>query len=142
MRFQDRIRQFMYGRYGVDNLYRFLFGTYLVLWFLNLFLHNAIIGALSLVVAFILIYRAFSRNIPKRQAENAKYMELKSKLFRRSNKAATRDAYHLYKKCHKCNTTLRLPIPSKKGFKTATCPRCGNDVKFFTMKSVKIEVVK
>lgn len=167
MSFQNKVRQFMYGRYGIDDLYRFLFGTYIALWLINLFFRNPVISTLSLVVAAFLIYRTFSRNIPKRQAENAKYLELKSKLFRRNyssrsyggytsdnraynagsnssyrSKTANRDAYHLYKKCKNCNTTLRLPIPSKKGFKTATCPRCGNDVKFFTMKSVKIEVVK
>lgn len=145
MRFQDKIRKFMYGRYGMDDLCKFLFGAYIVLWVVNLFLHNAIIGALSLVDAGFFIYRAFSKNIPKRQAENVKYLELKSKLFGKApatTRNTMKDRYHIYKKCGKCKTTLRLPIPAKKGFKTATCPKCGNDVKFFTFRSVKIEVVK
>ena len=29
MKFKDKLQRFMYGRYGPDNLYNFLFGLYI-----------------------------------------------------------------------------------------------------------------
>ena len=31
MKFEEKIRKFMYGRYGPDELYKFLFELYIVL---------------------------------------------------------------------------------------------------------------
>ena len=52
------------------------------------------------------------------------------------------DKDHIYKKCHKCKTTLKLPLPSKKGIKHAKCPHCGNRVTLLTLKYQKIEIIK
>jgi hypothetical protein len=56
----------MYGRYGVDDLYKFLFHTYILLLLLNLFIKNNIISILELIIFVIMFYRVFSRKIYKR----------------------------------------------------------------------------
>ena len=34
------------------------------------------------------------------------------------------DKDHIYKKCSKCKTTLKLPIPYERGIKHTKCPKC------------------
>ena len=52
-----------------------------------------------------------------------------------------KDKNHIYKKCYKCNTTLKLPLPSKRGIKHAKCPGCGKKVTLFAFKQQKVEVI-
>ena len=67
-----------------------------------------------------------SRNIPKRRAENARFVGF-FKL--RRNKWKDRKT-HVYRKCPTCHAILRLPkIKGKekgKGKHTVCCPRCAN----------------
>ena len=43
MKFVQKIGKFMYGRYGIDDLYKFLFKVYIVLLILNLFVNSDIL---------------------------------------------------------------------------------------------------
>ena len=52
------------------------------------------------------------------------------------------DKDHIYKKCPKCKTILKLPVPSERGIKHAKCPSCKKRVTLFTLKKLKIEVIK
>ena len=38
MKFINKLQKFMYGRYGIDELYKFLFYFYILLLILNLFI--------------------------------------------------------------------------------------------------------
>ena len=71
------------------------------------------------------------------------YLKIKKKLVKPfSNlKRNINDKEHIYKKCKYCKTTLKLPLPSKRGIKTAKCPKCGKKVKVFTLKKEKIEII-
>ena len=129
MRFMSRLREsfarFMVGRYGPDQLYNFLFGSYVALLVLNLFVNSLLLALLELSVLIYMLFRLFSRNIYKRQKENAWYLEISKKPrdFFGLMKNRIRDRKtHVYRTCPACKSNLRLP--KQKGKHTAVCPRC------------------
>lgn len=132
MKFKDKIIRFMYGRYGADELYRFLNISFYVLFILDLIIRSTLLSAAALAVLIWATYRVFSKNIAARQKENAKYLKIKNSFvnFFKLQKNKWRDRKtHVYKKCSKCGAVLRLP--RKKGTHRAKCPGCSNtfDVK-------------
>ncbi len=143
MKFLNKFQKFMYGRYGPDDLYKFLVKLHLFLFILNLVLKNDIIIMLELVVIFIAFYRFFSKKIYIRSNENQKFLKLKKQFVApfHNIKRNIKDKDHIYKKCRKCKTTLKLPLPSKRGIKHAKCPHCKNRVTLFTFKKEKIEII-
>ena len=140
-----KIYRFMYGRYGVDDLYRFGLGVFIFLSLLNLFLNNRVITILELIIIFLLVYRSFSKDIVKRRKENNKYLRCKQGIkafFNLQGRKWQDRNTHLYKKCPKCKTVLRFPL--KKGRHTCKCPNCKNKftVRCFRNERVKVEVIK
>lgn len=141
-RMMARFRQFMQGRYGVDNLSRFLMVLALIMWVINTFLGYKV-WPLSVLVAvlMILVYlRMLSRNIQARYNENTRYLMLKEKvlgLFGRnggqsgarwhSSKGSNTDAGHKVFACPACRQRVR--VPSGKGKIEITCPKCNNHFK-------------
>lgn len=131
MRFRDKVARFMWGRYGIDGLYYFLFALYLVLWIVQVFvkqdLAKAIISIVALAVLIFMIFRVFSRNIAKRRKENDRFMgfwrSIKNFLVLQKNKIRDIKSF-TYKKCPSCKANLRLP--RKKGTHSVVCPRCKN----------------
>ncbi len=142
-KFQEKLYQFMYGRYGTDRLNRVLSVVSLVLlgvslpvsWLWGATLPGGIVSfvlyAASLGICIWSVTRTFSRKIYKRQAENAKWVAFEYKLrcmFRRHNGNKDTDT-HVFRDCPKCKATLRLP--REKGKHTVRCPRCS---KSFTVR--------
>jgi translation initiation factor 2 beta subunit (eIF-2beta)/eIF-5 len=144
MKFIQKLQKFMYGRYGVDDLFKFSFFIYVILVILNMFLNNLIINIAKLLLLFIIFYRYLSKNIYKRSNENRKFLKIKKKIFSPFNniKRNINDKDHVYKRCHKCKKTIKLPLPRKKGIKHAKCPHCGKRNTIFTLKYQKIEFIK
>lgn len=144
MRFLNKFRNFMYGRYGIDELYSFLLKLYIVLIILNMFLSNKFIFILELVVLFIMLYRTFSKKTYKRRQENIKFLSIKEELSKpfENIKRNISDKEYLYRRCPKCKKTLKLPIPFERGIKHTKCPNCKNRVTIFTLKKQKIEILK
>lgn len=144
MKFLNKIQQFMYGRYGFDELSKFLFKIYIVLFIINLFLKNYILNVIELLMVVIIIYRFLSKNIYKRSGENVKFRKLSKKLFAPflNIKRNFKDKDHVYKKCHYCKTTLKLPLPNKRGFKKVKCTNCKKKNKFLILKKIKVEIIK
>ena len=142
MKYINKFQNFMKGRYGSDELYNFLFKLYIALVILNLFVNSIIIFFLELFLIFIIFYRFFSKKIYIRSSENQKYLKLKKKVMNIFKININKDKNHIYKKCYKCKTILKLPLPSKRGFKKAKCPKCGKRVRFFTFKYEKIEIIR
>lgn len=127
--FKERIVTFMYGRYGFDALSKLLWIISLVISVANIFIfhpltHYILYGISTLLLAFV-IFRILSRNIYKRQRENAVYLRIKGKIkgFFSLRRAKFRDRKtHVFKKCPSCKNNLRLP--RKKGKHTVNCPCC------------------
>lgn len=140
MNFINKVQKFMHGRYGVDNLTKFILYIYFILIFINIFLKSYILSLIELLLIIIIFYRTLSKKIYKRSNENVKFMNLKNKF---KSKAKPKDTdTHIYKRCHHCSRVLRLPIPSAKGIKYVKCPDCKKRNTFLILKSEKIEIIK
>lgn len=130
MKLYDRFCRFMYGRYGVDAFYKFLFVIDLLLLITAIFTRGIIrwifYGVAFLCFAFM-FFRIFSRNIEARKRENAVYLRIVGAVasFFRLQKCRFRDRKtHVFRKCPACHAVLRFP--KVKGKHGAVCPQCGN----------------
>ena len=123
--FRERVAMFMYGRNGFDNLCNFIWILCIILVVVNLFIGSLIVTLVETSLMIYTIFRSMSKNIYKRQKENAAYLKIKRKFagfFKlRRNKWRDRKT-HVYKKCKKCKNVLRLP--KVKGKHTVNCPCC------------------
>lgn len=125
------IMRFMNGRYGNDSLGREVFAVYFILFIVNLFVRSWIIYLFELLAVALYAFRFLSRNTAKRQSENYKYLQVKSKIKKKFLLIKNRFKYrktHVYKKCPNCKTVLRLP--KRKGEISCTCPKCQSKIKF------------
>ena len=120
--------RFMYGRHGVDQLCWALFIAELVLSLLPALVPGQALAAFihyaTLFLCVYLLFRMFSRNLEKRRAENAKFMQWwgpkQSALL--GAKARRADKEHKYVKCS-CGAYCR--VPRNVGMVELTCPKCG-----------------
>ena len=117
--------RFMAGRYGGDQLNLCLIALYLVLYAAFLFTRLValeLIGTAALVVSLL---RSLSRNIERRRAENARFLQMVRPLWRRWTGFRTRahDKEHRYFKCPNCGQNMR--VPRGKGRITVHCRTCG-----------------
>ena len=145
MNFIDKLRRFMIGRYGIDDLYNFLFRLYLILFLIDIFINSKILTIIELIIVIIMFYRFLSKNIYTRQKENKEFLKLKKKVLKPFNniKRNYKDRdYYVYKKCKYCKTTLKLPLPKKRGIQRVKCPKCKKRIKFLCFRQEKVEVIK
>ncbi len=143
MNFINKFRIFMNGRYGYDELYRFLFKVYLFILIIDLFVNFLPLSILELIIIIVMFYRFFSKNTYRRSLENRKYLELRDKLlniFRKKHNS--KNSSYMYKKCSKCKTVLRLHRPYKRGIKYVKCPKCGKRKRVLVLKRQKVDIVK
>ena len=67
MRLRERFQRMMYGRYGSDQLSRFFFVLYLVIWIVGFFIRvpqvRMALNLVSYVIIFLYLFRFFSKNI-------------------------------------------------------------------------------
>lgn len=123
---KEKMYRFMQGRYGSDNLNRFLLIIVAACFILSLFGRRMgifqILGIACLIYAY---FRMFSGNIYKRRAENAAYMkyEFKVKQIWETQKRdmKQRKTHHIYR-CPSCKQKIR--IPRGKGKIEIRCPKC------------------
>src|SRR5690625_6040509 len=102
--------RFMYGRYGVDQLYIAGGILFVAIQILQLFLRIPLVNILLLVFLGWLMFRVFSKNISARQAENRKFMEMTQVVKAKGQKLSSRFLEiqtHRYRKCSSCETTDR-----------------------------------
>ena len=144
MKLINKIRKFMYGRYGVDELHGFMFKIYIFLIIIDLFINSKALLFLELLLLFILIYRSLSKNSYQRRKENKLYLELKKEIEKPfiNIKRNMSDKEYVYKKCRKCKKILKLPLPYERGIKHTKCPNCKNKITFITLRKQKIEIIK
>ena len=137
MGMKERLRKFMEGRYGADELNRFLTICGWVLLLLGFVLSGIdhkvtlIIGSVLVTLswAFLVlsILRTLSRKTSQRASENYKYFVYKNRVtgWFRSLKTRWQDRkVHRYFRCPQCHATVR--VPRGKGKIRITCPKCRN----------------
>ena len=119
------LRRMMYGRYGGDQLNYVLMGLYLILYLLSNVFRSRILSLLSWLCLILAVYRLMSRQIDRRRAENAKFMDAVRPIARWYNarKCRRHDRDHAYFKCPNCGQDLRAP--KGKGKISVTCRNCG-----------------
>ncbi len=122
---RNALRRFMYGRYGGDTLNLSLIGLYLLLYLLFALSGASAFYWLSFLPIFAAVYRCLSRDIPRRQMENVKFLSAVRPFLQwlRLRRTIRRDKDHRYFKCPNCGQQLR--VPRGKGTITVTCRRCG-----------------
>ena len=118
----------MYGRNGVDALSWALVVLEVVLSLLSSFIHvrgvSQALYFVSTALMFVVLLRIFSRNLARRQAENAKFLTWwtpKSNAIRGAQ-ARRADKAHKYVRCS-CGAYCR--VPRGEGKIELTCPKCG-----------------
>ena len=79
-KFKNKLYKFMYGRYGIDELYKIGLIVCLLLSFLNIFINSRVVTIVEFILLIILIIRSLSKNIIKRKYENSIYLNLKKKI--------------------------------------------------------------
>ena len=122
---REKFYRFMQGRYGVDQLYRFVFFLALVLMIINIFLRNPMLNLVVYALLILDIFRMLSKNHSARYAENQKYLQLTAKfrywLDQQKKLWQERKYHHIYT-CPKCKQKIR--IPKGKGNIMVRCPKC------------------
>ena len=125
---KEKLQNLFRGRQGMDELSKLLFWLGLALTLLTLFIAGgvgALLRTLGLALLFCAFARAFSRNLPMREAENAALLRWREK--KKRERTARKDRWshrrtYKYFKCPGCGTWLR--VPRHKGKVHIHC-RCG-----------------
>lgn len=129
------LARFMYGRNGTDQLNWAILVTYLVLWVIRILVSALdvtvaamIIDVIMFLLAVLLLWRTFSKNLAKRRAENQRFVNwwwpIKNRFA--AAKARKADKAHKYFTCKNCKTICR--VPAGKGKIVITCPKCGHKI--------------
>ena len=132
MKMSDRFRNFMRGRYGVDQLSNGLVFLFFILILIGILTRNTIFTWIALIPMILSYYLMFSKNFSKRYNENRIYTNLMSPVYdlldkikgffnRKIKRFKTRKEYK-YFKCPNCKQELR--VPRGRGEITVTCPKC------------------
>lgn len=137
-----RLARFMQGRNGNDQLSLFLMIVGFAMQFIARLFWLRILHWVGMILVLLSIYRAFSKNIPKRQRENYAFMSFWNRarnysLFKQKKKSGSfyqnkqkRDnngkggVIYAYYYCPSCKQQIR--IPAGKGKVRVTCPKCKN----------------
>ena len=124
-RIREKMMRFMQGRNGFDQLSQFLNMVVLVIIVISLFVKWAPLYYLGLGLLVYMYFRVFSRNIPKRYAENQKFCNFRYDAAIKKNKMKKeweqRKIYRFYR-CPMCKQKVR--VPKGRGKICITCPKC------------------
>jgi len=120
------LRNFMVGRYGPDHLNIAMIIFSFLLSLVHGITRYTPILYISYLILALALFRMLSRNLPRRRAENDKFIRywwpIKTKLSRSFANFKDRKTFK-YFKCPSCANTLR--VPRGKGKLQITCPKCG-----------------
>ena len=134
-RLRNGLSRFMYGRNGADQLGLCIIWTAIVLDLISMLVKkngiiSSIIGLVTTVMVLWALFRVFSRNLEKRRAENAAFLQkiwwpIKRKF--NSGKQQRMDKEHKYFTCPNCKTVCRVPVG--KGKIVITSPKCRHEIR-------------
>ncbi len=124
---KEKFIRFMQGRYGNDQLNRFLITLAMILLVVSMFTSD-FLYILALIAMVYAYYRMFSKNIYMRSGENQKYLQLEWKvkafLGKKKNELKQLKTHHIYK-CPNCKQKIR--VPRGRGKIAIRCRKCGTE---------------
>lgn len=121
------------GRYGMDELSRFMLIISAILFVLNIFVRVRFLWVVAVILLILVYSRAFSRFYDKRRAENMKFLEMKNNFGRRkpgagaagggfSRPGSAKNDGKRVLICPYCKEKLRVPVGA--GTIKINCPHC------------------
>lgn len=124
---RDKFIRFMQGRYGMDELGRFLSYVLLALIVISFFWRSSILNLVILLLLIYTYYRMFSRDISARYSENQKFSEVKQKIVsgKKGFSSGKKDPTVRIFACPTCGQKVR--VPKGKGKISIHCPKCNTD---------------
>lgn len=127
-KFRDKLRQFMIGRYGMDQMNQFLMYAVLTVILINIFARSRILELLEIAGLVYLYFRMLSKNVGKRYQENQAFLSRTFKARERISRwkfhMQESRKFHIYK-CPSCGQKVR--VPRGRGKISIHCPKCGTD---------------
>ena len=122
---RNAIARFMYGRNGLDQLGMLTLFLYLLVEIIRMFSGWYFLLLIEYLLLFLTLFRMLSRNLAKRRAENAKFLQTVRPIRNRfhTSRARFKDKEHRYFKCPNCGQQMR--VPRGKGRITVHCRSCG-----------------
>lgn len=122
---QQKMMAFMYGRYGMDEMYFGLLALWFAITIVNAFVGSMILSLLGTAVLIFSLYRFCSKKIDRRKRENVAFLKIwhpiRNWFTYQRDKIRDRKTAR-YRKCKHCKAILKLP--NKKGKHTVNCPKC------------------
>ena len=123
-KFLYKFQNFMRGRYGHDALNQAMLIGCCAILLINIFIGNKYVSLLGYVLWLTSIFRTFSKNIYKRQQENAAYEKMIEPITKQISllKRQKADPTHKYYRCPTCSQVVR--VPKGRGKIEIRCPKC------------------
>lgn len=118
---KNAFRRFMANRYGWDELNTLLFVASFLLRLAGSYYGNGYWSRGALVLLFMVLFRAYSRERGKRRKENGAFLNA-IRPVRRLMRRLKDVRHYRYIHCPSCNKTARLPRGA--GKVKVTCPYC------------------
>ena len=111
-RIKNYLINFMRGRYGIDQMSQ------------TLFIAALIFEMIGIALFAYADYRALSKNIPARRAENARYQEMVRNIKEKIHPTGADKTHRVYI-CPNKSCGQKIRVPKGKGKIEITCPKCG-----------------
>ena len=122
---KEKFMRFMQGRNGFDQFSQFLNMVVLVIFVISLFVKWPPFYYLGIALLIYMYFRVFSKNTPKRYAENQKFCNLRyDAAIKWNNKKREWEQRKIYRffRCPMCKQKVR--VPKGRGKACITCPKC------------------
>lgn len=129
-----RIKEFMYGRYGMDQLSIALIALGCIINCVLSFFRIPFLQLIGLIPFIFAAIRVLSKNTERRTKENNAFIKfwIPWKNFFAQKRRESQDRDHKYYKCPQCSHKLR--VPRNMGKINITCPYCNKEFKKNTGK--------
>lgn len=129
---KEKLRQFMQGRNGADEISRICSVAVIVLLVFSLITRQSLFYILGFALMIYIYFRMFSRNVTKRKAENQKFLNFRydttlawNRFKKQRKKQWDQRKTHRFFTCPGCGQMVR--VPKGRGKICISCPKCRTD---------------